>query len=143
MSIGYAIFRAYVYTIENLVWLCHFVAIPNTLFGHYLDTGFNQSTHETQVSHTPARAGGNQGPWVSRACLGTLSGHPCTWTLDRHMSAEWWWGGRTVVQWHSGADLGVGVWSVRGATRLISKLFACLPQNRKSVVGGTIFFDYV
>ena len=44
-----------------------------------------------------------------------------------------------MVQWHSGADLGVGVWSVRGATRLISKLFACLPQNRKSVVGGTIF----
>ena len=24
------------------------------------------------------RAGGNQGPWVSRACLGTLSGHPRT-----------------------------------------------------------------
>ena len=56
----------------NSIW------IVLTIIDHYLNIGFNELIHETQISHTPTRAGGNQGPWVSRACLGTLSGHPRT-----------------------------------------------------------------
>ena len=61
----------------------HFLVTPNTLFDHYLisNRGFNSlnaAIHETETSHNPTRAGGNQGTWVSRACAGTLSGHPRT-----------------------------------------------------------------